>query len=379
MHRTRSGFRFGSVAAVASLAAGTLLHAGTAHANTVLQIRCSTDSLPPDLARARLEWARDCGTRLNVISALAPVAPASKYDTGITSADGATHLIEYIETDDFWGRNSFSGDAASVNGMYATSQWRAGVCTVSSDANGFQKWAEPVALQLPRPLYPTFGNNASIDAAVQLFPNPNAAAHDCNLYLDQAATRRADISATGFFVNGYCTSSCYTPEQQISFGDSTSTIVDALNSTKEGVTTLKPDSTLQTLQMTTDNVASYTREIRDSEHPIFVIRTKSGGELRVTANHPVITGDGRVVEAQSLKVGKNLIKADGSRDAIVSITRTTHFGKVYNLKPESTARVSNILVAQGFLVGSSRFQNEDVDYINRIIIGRGFPADVIPQ
>jgi hypothetical protein len=355
------------------------LQASTAQANTVLQIRCSTDSLTTDQARARLDWARDCGTRLNVISAVTPVAPATKYDTGILAADGTTHLIEYIETDDFWGKNSFSGDSADVNGTYTRYQWHTGVCTATTDANGFQKWTEPVALQLTRPNYPTFGNAADINTAVQLFPNPNPALHDCRLYTNAAGTILANTSVTGFFVNGYCTSSCYTPEQQISFGSEKSTILDALNSTKEGVTTVTPESTLTDVKFTTDGVASYTRELHDSEHPIFVIQTKSGGELRVTGNHPVLEGDGRIVQAQTLKVGRKLIKADGTRDAIVSITKTTHFGKVYNLKPNSTSRVANILVAQGFLVGSSRFQNEDVDFINRIILGRGIPQDVVPQ
>ena len=350
-----------------------------AHADTVLQIRCSTDSLTIEQARARLEWARDCGTRLNVRSPIAPVPPASSYDTGILAADGVTHLLEYIETDDFWGRNSYSGDSADVNGSYTRYQWRTGVCTASTDANGFQKWTEPTALWLPRPNYPTFGNAADINTSVQLFPNPHPELHDCNLYTDAAGTHRADTSANGFFVNGYCTASCYTPEQEISFGDQQVPILDALNSVKQGVTTLTKNATLGHVVFTTDDVASYTRELHDSTHPIFEINTRSGGKLRVTANHPVLEGSGRIVEAQHLKVGGELIKASGGKDRIVSITKTTHFGKVYNLKPNATSRVQNILVAQGFLVGSSRFQNEDVDLMNRIILGRGVPRDVIPQ
>jgi len=369
--------KLSAIAAVA--AAGTFAAPAPARAETVLQIRCNTDSVTIEQARARLEWARDCGTRLNVINPTTPVAPASKYDTGITGADGVTHLIEYIETDDFWGRNSFSGDSADVNGAYTRYQWRTGVCTTSTDANGFQKWTEPNSLWLPRPNYPTFGNNAIIDVATQLYPNPNYALHDCNMYTDQAGTVRANTAVTGLFVSGYCTASCYTPDQEVSFSTGKVNILDAMNKLRNDVTTLSSDSTLQDIQLKTDGVASYTRELRDSTHQIFVIRTKSGGELKVTGNHPVLEGTGRIVEAQSLKVGHNLLKPDGSKDPIVSVTQTIHTGKVYNLKPTSTNRVSNILIAQGFLVGSSRFQNEDVDYMNRIIIGRGFPKDVIPQ
>ena len=79
------------------------------------------------------------------------------------------------------------------------------------------------------------------------------------------------------------------------------------------------------------------------------------------------------------EAGNRLIKPDGTRDEVVSVTQADYFGKVYNLKPASTNRVANILIAQGFLVGSSRFQNEDADFINRIILGRGIPANVIPR
>jgi hypothetical protein len=126
-------------------------------------------------------------------------------------------------------------------------------------------------------------------------------------------------------------------------------------------------------------VASYTHDIHEAKQVIFTITTRSGGQLKVTDKHPVLEGNGRIVQAQSIKVGNRLIKPDGTRDEVVSVTQTDYFGKVYNLKPASTNRVANILIAQGFLVGSSRFQNDDVDFINRIILGRGIPAHVIPR
>ena len=73
------------------------------------------------------------------------------------------------------------------------------------------------------------------------------------------------------------------------------------------------------------------------------------------------------------------MKADGTLDPIVDIQKATFFGKVYNLAPVTTDRVSNILVAQGYLVGSVRFQNDEVGYLNRIILYRSIPADVLPQ
>jgi hypothetical protein len=367
-----------TLAALTVAGAGTFLQPTAAHATPILQIRCSTDSLDPASAKLRLEWARACGDKVNLISPTTPPAPAFTYLTGTNDVNGVP-LHEYIETDDFWGKNSFSGDVEAVNQIFTQNQWHVGAYTATTVAGGFQKWTEPDVLALPRPTYPTFGNNADINVAVQMFPNQNYSLVDCNMYTTPAATSAVNTSVTGFFVNGYCTSSCYTPDQQITFSDGPEAIIDATNQLRTGLRTLTPNSTLENIQFHTDDVESFTREIHDSTHVIFDIRTESGGELKVTDKHPVLVGSGRIVEAKSLKPGQELIKADGTRDRITSVDKTTHFGKVYNLKPVATNHVANILIAQGFLVGSSRFQNEDVDFMNRIIMGRSIPANVIPQ
>jgi len=373
--------QFRTKATLASLAvagAGMFFQATPALATPILQIRCSTDSIDPATAKLRLEWARACGDKVNVVSPVLPVPPAQVIATGTTSVDGIP-LVEYIETDDFFGKNRFSGDVATVNQIFVQNQWRVGPITASKVAGGFQKWTEADVLLLTRPTYPTFGNSADINVAAQIFPNPNYSLVDCAMYSDAGALHRVDTSVTGFFVNGFCTSSCYTPDQQITFADGPQAIIDATNALTPNMRTLTPTSTLENLAFHTDGVQSFTREIHDSTHVIFDIRTQSGGELKVTDKHPVIVGSGRIVEARSLKAGDQLIKADGTRDRITSVEKTTHFGKVYNLKPVATNHVANILIAQGFLVGSSRFQNEDVDFMNRIILGRSIPGHVIPQ
>ena len=369
-----------TLASLAAAGAGMLLQSTPALATPILSIRCSIDALDIPTARLRLEWARACGDKLNVISPTTPILPAQAYLTGGTSANGGIALWEYIENDDFWGKNSFSGDSgAGVNQIFTQNQWRVGPITATTVAGGFQKWTEADALLLTRPNYPTFGNNLDINVAAQLFPHPNYSLLDCGLFTDQAGTNRANTTVTGFYVNGYCTASCYLPDQQISFSTGDAPILEALTALRDDVKTLTPTSTLENISLKTDHVASYTREIHDANHIIFDIRTASGGQLKVTDKHPVLVDSGRIMEARSLKAGQSLIKADGTRDQIVSVEKTSYFGKVYNLKPEATNRVSNLLIAQGFLVGSSRYQNEDVDFMNRIILGRAVPKSVIPQ
>jgi Pretoxin HINT domain len=364
----------------AATGAATLLQPTVAHAVPILTVRCSTDAIDIPTAKLRLEWARACGARINVISPTAPILPAQAYLTGGLSGNGGIALWEYIENDDFWGKNSWSGDSgAGINQIFTQNQWRVGPYLAGTVAGGFQRWTEADTFALTRPNYQTFGNNLDINVATQIFPNPNYSLLDCTFYSDKNAVTRVNTSVTGFFVNGFCTASCYTPDQVISFASGDAPILDALTKLNDDVKTLTPASTLDKIAFKTDHVSTYTREIHDSTHVIFDIRTKSGGELKVTDKHPVLVDSGRIMEAQSLKAGQRLIKADGTRDTIVSIEKTSHFGKVYNLKPAATNRVANILVAQGFLVGSSRYQNEDVDFMNRIILGRAVPKSVIPQ
>jgi hypothetical protein len=58
---------------------------------------------------------------------------------------------------------------------------------------------------------------------------------------------------------------------------------------------------------------------------------------------------------------------------------TTEFTKVYNLKPTTTDLTSNILVAQGYLSGSVRYQNEYIKYLNRVLLRHNIPSSVIAR
>ena len=337
-----------------------------ARAEPVIQVRCADDSLDPTAARNRLEWARACGVPNHVDS----------FDTGLPSANGAGNLFEYIETFDFWGKNAYTGvsNGNQINYQFVTSQYYNGP-TNQFTVNTFKKWTR-VNL-LPRPTYPIFGNNPDLNFATPLYPHPTLA--DCRLYTDKNGAQPINPATTSFYVNAYCVSSCYTPEQEVLFPNGYEKIADAMTAMRPDMMTLSSTSTIDKVSLVSNEVYSYTRERIDGWHVIYEIKTASGGELRVTDKHPVIDGKGKVVEARSLKVGDALVKPDGKFDTIVSVEKTKYYGKVYNIRPVTRNRVSNILVAQGFLVGSSAYQNEDVDYMNRVILGRGIPRDVIPQ
>jgi hypothetical protein len=344
-----------------------------ASAQPILQQRCNVDSLDANQAELRVAWARKC-------SLIVGGTKAAYGYWGMMSNNGQGELQEYNETstDVNWsGQNTYTGqsDAYEINNSATNKVYNFGPTSQGRDGLGYWQWWRDGSRKKLRPLYPTFGSQYDINSASnrQLFPHPTLA--NCSLYLDQGGTQLA--TGYNFFVNGYCESSCYTPEQQVLFADGYQSIVDATAALRDDVVTLKADSTLDNIGLQVSQTHSYTAEFRDSTHPIVEVRTASGGLLRVTVEHPVINGQGRVVAAQSLKVNDELVKADGTRDPIVQINRTTYHGKVYNLRPANNQLVSNVLVAEGYLVGSSLFQNDEVGYINRVLLHR-VPHDTIP-
>lgn len=336
-----------------------------ANADVILQQRCSDDSLDVKHARLRLEWARTCALKWNTNG------PSDKVDSKRTDKNGAI-LWEYIDDNHpnrVYTGNSFDYaiNTTVVSFLYAP----IGEETQSLDSDGFWRWTKPT-LKV-RPLYPTYNTTANVLSGQPLWPHPMLA--DCNLYTNKDGTGPV---ASQYYVVGYCEASCYTPEQEILFPDGYQKIQEAVEQLRPDMVTLTPDSTLDDIELKDNLVYSYTAEIRDTTNVIYEISTASG-ELRVTDQHPVIRGDGKVVQARTLRVGDDLIRVDGSLDSIVSVKKTRHFGKVYNIRPVTHDPVSNILVAQGYLVGSSTFQNDDVGYINRMILGHAIPEHLIPR
>ena len=120
-------------------------------------------------------------------------------------------------------------------------------------------------------------------------------------------------------------------------------------------------------------------DIAPAQQTIFTLRMKSGGQLRVTNEHPLVTSDGVMKQAQTLVVGEELVRDNGSPDPVVSIVKSTELTKVYNLRPTTTDLTSNILVAQGYLTGSARYQNEYIKYLNRVLFRQKIPSAMIAR
>jgi hypothetical protein len=132
-----------------------------------------------------------------------------------------------------------------------------------------------------------------------------------------------------------------------------------------------------TFEFMQNSIGRWMVDIAPANQEIITLRMKSGGELRVTNEHPLVTSEGVMKRAEDLVVGESLVRDNGASDPVVSMSSTTEFTKVYNLQPTTTDLTSNILVAQGYLSGSVRYQNEYVKYLNRVLLRQNIPSSVI--
>lgn len=176
------------------------------------------------------------------------------------------------------------------------------------------------------------------------------------------------------YVAAVCTASCATPEQMIlSQQDAGSKlaytpIVDSWQQKFAYVATLQSKAALDSKRVVRTKVDSWVTEMMDGEHEILNFTMKSGGVIRLTPNHPVVTADGRMKTAEEFKAGESLVKVGGEADEIVSIESFNYFGKVYNLFVKSDDLQKNIVITNGYLNGTAFYQNEGAKHLNKQVL-----------
>lgn len=247
-----------------------------------------------------------------------------------------------------------------------------------SDSETREYWVTTTQLDAfgkPRakPLYPTFGNansenplNYFAPPPTSLHPNPGA------------------VIPEGYDVMGLCTSSCYKPQVPLRFatlenGEAVYRDVAIASAVEQGLSTvavLADNSTLEKPIVTTAPVDSYTISATPTSHAIYVLTGASGKSLEVTDNHPLVDATGRIREAGTFAVGDALVTLDGELEPIRSIHIEPFFGRVYNLAPRSASLLGNVVIANGFLSGSSWYQNDGVDNLNRKLLRRRVPREI---
>jgi len=217
----------------------------------------------------------------------------------------------------------------------------------------------------PLPYYPIFGTwDGNVD--------------NTRIWKPEAHGMPARVPAGNEWI-GACRSSCYTPDQELLTGYGYVPIKNAAESFIEDIVTLSPDSLLEDLRYKKSKVGNYTVSLRDTKHDVLTFETLSGGRLQVTLNHPLLDSEGYIREAETFRVGDSLILKNGDPDPILHISEgEKFFGKVYNVRPKDYDLKSNIVVVQGFLNGSSRYQNSYIDKLNRQILHQEFDEALLP-
>lgn len=166
----------------------------------------------------------------------------------------------------------------------------------------------------------------------------------------------------------------YMPEQKLQFGSGFTAIQEAFESKLTEIFSLNDAAVFEDFRLESRRVKSYTRSVPVTTHRILTLITATGGRLRITPCLPLMRGDGVIVEAVTLKVGDSLLRVEGWDDSIVAIEEQSYFGRVYNVQTEAVTLEGQIVVVEGFLSGSSWFQNDGKEYLNRPILRRRIPV-----
>ena len=269
--------------------------------------------------------------------------------------------FDQLSSDQAYGRQKWAKRWQQGN-PYGATQWggldmRFWHSSYSLEAN------EAAAATTPVWLYPIYVDPNNMYAPWQgpgAYGSPTGTYTGAQIQYDVAGTYKP----AAIQMDGLCEPGCYSPDQEILLASGPMGIRDALESGQMDLVTLTPDATFTALTFMDNQVENYTLDRDAADQELVTFHTESGGSLRVTTQHPLVVPEGNLKRAHELGVGDRLVTQDGKFDTIVSLEKSVEHTRVYNVRPVSTDLTSNIVVAQGFLSGSQRFQSEYVDEVS---------------
>ena len=161
----------------------------------------------------------------------------------------------------------------------------------------------------------------------------------------------------------YCVPGCYSPGMRLKFEhEKLEGIGNAMDPTHEDdldfLKTLTPEATPGSLSFKATKIHHFTFAMSEGETDMVTLKTKKGRELQVTTDHPLVGENGKFILARDLKTGTALLDEDGQVDTVEEARTNSYRGFLVNVGPESQNKKENILIAEGLLTGSHRFQSE---------------------
>jgi hypothetical protein len=171
-----------------------------------------------------------------------------------------------------------------------------------------------------------------------------------------------------FALIAFCVEGCFASGQTVRFGDEQVSIEHASAMNLAHVSAVSTGSTLNELSWSEAPVSGYVETLGRGQQEIIRIETEADHVLSVTPNHPVLTGSGTLLEAKDLRVGDLLVADTGQLVAVTRLATESYFGKVYNLLIDSADPIRHLVSAGGLVNGSSYFQNEGQEWLNRLLV-----------
>lgn len=172
-----------------------------------------------------------------------------------------------------------------------------------------------------------------------------------------------------------CPEECYTPNQQLLFNNAYQSIERAYTVSSPTVTALTGSATLMSLDTGEQPIEEFST--KGFEGDVYTLVTDQGHRVEVTGNHPLISPSGSVVHASSLSVGDSLLMSSGEITSLVDVTTRPYSGPVWNVSPLSNNKKENILVNNGLLTGSLKFQNQFKEDEGRLLRADAFDVSGI--
>ncbi|PTL75312.1 Hint domain-containing protein [Vitiosangium sp. GDMCC 1.1324] len=194
------------------------------------------------------------------------------------------------------------------------------------------------------------------------YPNV-VAGSSCTRYVP-ASESEACIPLDQLAKLGSCPVGCFTPTQKVAFNGKRTEIPEAYRAGERTVTALSQNATLDAPAFGEQSIRTYVSG--DTDEDVFALKTADGRIIEVTADHPLVDGEGNIVKAKTLKLGDKLLASNGKQVPITEVTVFRFKGYVWNVQPVSHEKIENILDVEGLLTGSIRFQNEWADIHYRL-------------
>lgn len=169
-----------------------------------------------------------------------------------------------------------------------------------------------------------------------------------------------------------CMNGCYRGDQRIAFSQGYEPIAKAATQDKGKLKVLTLDPRQASFERPVYRASAidyFVQSGRDAKEELLTLRTPDGS-LTVTKDHPLLDADGYMVMADSLHTGDSLVRADGSLSPIQEKSYEDFFGKVYNLAPAADDALENVVIAEGFLNGSHRYQAGRLSALEDVVLKR---------